>query len=219
MLLRMTKPVATALALTLGLSLAACSSPSENRSLDSIRQPVVERSNYMLDLYASSGGGLAISEQRRLDAWFEAMGARYGDRISVDDPLTNPSTKEDVAEIAARYGLLISDGAPATQGLIDPGKVRIVITRSRASVPGCTNWEGRSSTNFNNATHDGFGCAVNGNLAAMVADPEHLVQGATSTGETLMMTSTKAIETYRGKAPTGTRDLSSTSSASGVGGQ
>lgn len=219
MLIRMTKPVATALALTLGLSLAACSSPSENRSLDSIRQPVVERSNYMLDLYASSGGGLAISEQRRLDAWFEAMGTRYGDRISVDDPLTSMATKEDVAEIAARYGLLISDGAPATQGLIDPGKVRIVITRARAHVPGCPNWEGRGGYNYENATSDGFGCAVNSNLAAMVADPEHLVQGATSTGETLMMTSNKAIETYRSKAPTGAGGLNTTSSASGVGGQ
>ena len=217
--IRMTRPVATALALTLGLSLAACSSPSENRSLDSIRQPVVERSNYMLDLNASSGGGLGISEQRRLAAWFEAMDVRYGDRISVDDPLASPATTAGVAEIAARYGLLISDGAPTTEGFVDAGKVRVVITRARATVPGCTNWEGKGAYNFNNATNDGFGCAVNGNLAAMVADPEHLIQGATGSGETLVMTSTKAIETYRNKAPTGAGALSNTSSTSGVGGQ
>jgi len=173
----------------------------------------------MLDLNSSSGGGLGISEQRRLNAWFQAIDVRYGDRISVDDPLASPATKDGVAEIAARYGLLISDGAPTTQGLVDPGKVRVVITRSKASVPGCTNWEGKGAYNYNNATSDGFGCAVNGNLAAMVANPEHLIQGATATDETLVMTSTKAIETYRNKAPTGAAGLSSNSSSSGVGGQ
>lgn len=202
MLIRMTKPAAAALALSLGLSLAACSNPSQNRSLESIRQPVVERSNYTLEVNTGSGG-LTVSEQSRLNAWFEAMEVRYGDRISIDDPLASAATKDAVAEIAARYGLLLSPGSPVTQGIIEPGKARVVITRSRAHVPGCPDWSDRGGYNYTNATHSDFGCAVNSNLAAMVADPEHLVRGATGTGETVIMTSNKAIETFRNRTPSG----------------
>ncbi len=174
-------------------------------------------SNYSLDVDANSGG-LSISEQRRLNDWFAAMDVGYGDRISIDDPLASPATKEKVAEIAARYGLLVSEGAPVTTGLVNPGKARVVVTRSRATVPGCPDWEGRAAYNYNNGTNDGFGCAVNGNLAAMVADPEHLIHGASGTGETVIMTSNKAIDSYRKQAPTGTGGLKETSSATSAGG-
>jgi len=213
--IRMTRSAATALALTLGLSLAACAGPTENRTLDSVHQPVVQRSNFQLDLTASSGGGLPISEQRRLSAWFEAMDVRYGDRISIEDPLSNVATRDGVSAIAGRHGLLVSDTAPTTAGLIEPGKVRVVITRSTASVPSCPNWDDTSAHNFSNATSNNFGCAVNSNLAAMVADPEHLVQGAKGNGETLIMTSNKAIETYRNKAPTGAGALTQNATGGG----
>jgi pilus assembly protein CpaD len=217
MLIRMTKPAAAAIALTLGLSLAGCAGqPSANRSLDSIKQPVVDRSNFSLDV-DSGGGGLTIAEQRRLNDWFAAMDLGYGDRISIDDPLASPATKQTVTDIAARYGLLVSDGAPVTDGLVNPGRVRIVVTRSKASVPGCPDWEGSSSVNYSNGTSDGFGCAVNGNLAAMVADPEDLIHGRSGSGETTVMTSTKAIDSYRKQAPTGEGGLKTTSSAASAG--
>ncbi|OYX46252.1 MAG: pilus assembly protein CpaD [Sphingomonadales bacterium 32-64-22] len=216
MRIRMTKSVATALALTLGLSLSACAGEPTNRSLDSIKQPVVERSNYTFDVNAGAGG-LAISEQQRLSEWFKAMELGYGDRVSIDDPLASTATREKIAEIAARFGILVSDGAPVTEGVVTPGMARIVVTRSRASVPGCPDWGGRSTTNFNNGTNDGFGCAVNSNIAAMVADPEHLIHGAKGTGETVIMTSNKAIATYREKKPTGQGGLT-TNTTSGSGG-
>lgn len=203
MLTRMTKPAAAAIALTLGLALSACAANTENnRSLDSIKQPVVERSNFVLDVNTGSGG-LTIPEQDRLDDWFATIDLAYGDRVSIDDPLASPATQDAVAQIAGRYGILVSDGAPVTQGQLRPGTARIVVTRSTASVPGCPDWSGRSSANFSNATHDGFGCAVNGNLAAMVANPEDLIHGQAGTGETVIMTSVKAIETYRSQTPTG----------------
>ena len=43
----------------------------------------------------------------------------------------------DVAQIASRYGLLLSDEAPVTGSPVAPGTVRIVVSRTRASVPGC----------------------------------------------------------------------------------
>lgn len=212
MLNRLTKPAAAALALTLGLSLSACAGEPTNRSLDSIKQPVVDRSNYTFELDTSSGI-LPIPEQQRLNEWFAAMELRYGDRVSIDDPLASAQTRQKVAEIASRYGILISEGAPVTEGMVMPGKARVVVTRSKASVPGCPDWGDNAASNYNNGTNDGFGCAVNGNLAAMVADPEHLIHGAKGTGETVIMTSNKAIASYRSKAPTGQDGLKSNSTS------
>lgn len=218
MLFRMTKPAAAALVLTLGLSLAGCAGqPGDNRSLDSIKQPVVDRSNYTLDIDGGPGG-LSFSEQNRINEWFAAMDLGYGDRVSVDDPLASPATRQKVAEIAGRYGLLLSEGAPVTSGVATPGRARVIVTRTKASVPGCPDWGGRGSYNYNNATHDGYGCAINGNLAAMVADPEHLIHGATGASETVIMTSNKAIDSYRKQTPTGQGGLKQTSSASSAGG-
>ena len=51
--------------------------------------------------------------------------------------------------------------------------------------------------------------------AAMVADPQHLLEGATGSGETVVMSSTRAIETYRAATPTGAGGLPETSTQSG----
>jgi len=206
MTLHTRKSLAPAIALGLLASLGACSAIPTNTSLDSVHQPVVERVNYTLDL-TSGSGGLSIPEQRRLAGWFEAMGLRYGDRIAVDDPLSSPATRAAVAALAEKHGLLLADGAPVTPGYVDPGKVRVVVSRSYAHVPGCPDWGDKTSANPNNATYSGFGCAVNGNLAAMVADPEHLVRGARGTGETVVMSSNKAIGSYRKAPPTGEKGL------------
>ena len=199
-------PLAPAIALGLLASLGACSAIPTNTSLDSVNQPVVERVNYTLDL-TSGSGGLSIPEQRRLSGWFEAMDLRYGDRIAIDDPLSSTATRAAVAALAEKHGLLLAEGAPVTPGFVDPGKVRVVVSRSHAHVPNCPNWDDKTSANPNNATYSGFGCAVNGNLAGMVADPEHLIRGARGNGETVVMSSNKAIDSYRKQKPTGEKGL------------
>jgi pilus assembly protein CpaD len=215
MSIRIKRPLAAAIALSLGLSLAACGgSGSADRGLESIKQPVVERQNFTLDVNTGPGG-LSIPEQRRLVDWFDSLDLKYGDRISIDDPLGSGATEEAVAAIAGRYGLLVSDGAPVTQGFVDAGTARVVVTRSHASVPGCPDWSGRMDGNLSNSTNRGFGCAVNSNLAAMVADPEHLLHGAKGTGETVVMSSTKAIDSYREQAPTGEKGLQQQASGGG----
>lgn len=214
MTLRIKKAAGTAIALVLVAGLGACTTPagtSSNTSLNSVNQPVVQRSNYTLDLQASAGG-LMVPERARLAQWFETMDLGYGDRISIDDPMASATVREDVAAAAARYGLLLEDAAPVTVGYVDPGKVRVVVTRSTAHVPNCPNWHGNSNGNLGNQTSAGFGCAVNSNFAAMVADPQHLLEGAEGTGETTVMSSTKAIETYRETAPTGAGGLPQVSS-------
>jgi pilus assembly protein CpaD len=84
-------------------------------------------------------------------------------------------------------------------------------------MPNCPGWSATSTVQFNNATSAGFGCSVNGNLAAMVADPQHLLEGADGTGLTSVMTATKAISTYRGMEPTGANGLPVISSRGGEG--
>ena len=217
MQIRMTRPAAVALALTLGLSLAGCASSPANRSLSSTKQPVVQRTNVTLDLNAGSGG-LPIPEQKRLNDWFAALELGFGDRVSIDDPISSKATRDNVAEIAGRYGILVSDGAPVTSGQLQPGTVRVVVTRSDAFVPGCPDWEGRANFNYNNGTNSGFGCSINGNLAAMVANPEDLIHGQEGSSETVIMTSNKAIASYRNQAPTGEKGLTEVSSTSGSGG-
>ncbi|HEU4819698.1 MAG TPA: CpaD family pilus assembly protein [Qipengyuania sp.] len=190
------RAVACALALTLGLSLAGCGGMPENRSLYSVRQPVVERSTVALDV-TTSNNGLPVAEQRRVAAWFEAMDLRYGDRISVEDPLDRPETRAAVAEVAGRYGLLLTDGAPVVAGEIQPGQARVVIARSRASVPGCPDWSEKSDANLGNGISANYGCANNGNLAAMVANPEDLIKGQKGSPDTYISTSGASIKAYK----------------------
>jgi pilus assembly protein CpaD len=200
-----------ALALSLGVMLAGCGGIATNRSLNSIHQPVVERVNYTLDV-TTGPGGLSFPEQRRLAGWFEAMDLRYGDRVAIDDPLESEATRAAVQALASRHGLILGEAGPATQGYVSAGNARVIVTRAKASVPGCPNWSSGNDFNPNNATSANYGCATNSNLAVMVADPEHLVKGATGTGDTVIMSSTKAIDAYREQKPTGTAGLSRTSS-------
>ncbi len=211
--LRYRRLAATALALVVALPLGACSSSTTaNRSVESIHQPVVERNAYVFEVNTMPGGGLAISEQRRLLSWFDTLDLRYGDRISIDDPADSSATRGAVEAVAARFSIAVADPAPVLDGQISPGTARVIVNRSVASVPGCPDWSSKKDSNFENATSPGYGCAVNSNFAAMVADKDDLVRGSRGTGSTVVMTSTKAIETYRAKIPTGAavvKDVSS----------
>jgi pilus assembly protein CpaD len=214
---RLGRAPALALALTLGLGLAGCGGMPSNTSLYSTKQPVVERTNFTLDVNTSPSG-LPISEQQRLNGWFETMDLRYGDRIAIENPGQNPAVASAIRDLAGRYGLMISDVAPATAGMLQPGQARVVITRSNASVPGCPDWSANSDMNYNNGTSPNFGCGVNSNLAAMVADPQDLLEGKKGSGETVLATSNKAIATLRDAEPTGKGGLMDASATSGGGG-
>lgn len=212
--IKLSRRAGALVALPLLLTLSGCGGMPTNRSLESLHQPVVSRTNYVLDVTAGPDG-LSPSEQGRLSGWFEAMDLRYGDRVAIDDPLQSGATRSAIEGVAARYGLLVGSDAPVTPGTIAAGNVRIVLTRSSATVPGCPDWSKNSDANLLNGTSSNYGCAVNSNLAAMVADPEHLLHGASGTGETVVMTSTKAIDSYREAKPTGEKGLKESSTQSG----
>lgn len=205
--------IPTLAALTLaGLAAGGCVydgplTPQLNPSIYSVNQPVVQRSDYVLDL-ATAGSGVPQSELARLDAWFQSLALGYGDRISVDGGgrAADPATERAISGVAEGYGMLLSDGAPVTTGQIAPGSVRVIVSRTTASVPNCPQWDpetigGRISTAPN------YGCATNTNMAAMVADPNDLVVGRTGDPSVDAATASKAIRSYRTKLPTGTGAL------------
>ena len=206
-----------ALALTLGLGLAGCGGMPSNTALYSTKVPVVERTNMTLDVTTTTAG-LPISEQQRLNGWFETMDLRYGDRIAIENPSQNPAVTNAIRDLAARFGLMLSETAPVTAGFVQPGQARVVITRTSATVPGCPDWSAKSDMNYSSGLSPNYGCAINSNLAAMVADPQDLLEGKKGASETVIATSNKAISTYREMEPTGKSGLKDAGTAAGGGG-
>ena len=197
------------------LTLSGCGNMASNQSLESVHQPVVSRNNYTLDLNAS-GGSLPAQEQRRLAEWFQAMDLGYGDRVSIDDPAgRNVVVKSAIEAAASRHGLLVNEIAPVTTGEIAPGTIRVVVTRSTAEVPGCPDWKGKLEMNYRNATSTNYGCAMNGNIAAMVANKEDLVRGEPGSATTSTQRSDSAIKQHREAPPTGVNGLKQSSTQQG----
>ncbi len=177
----------------------------ESRGLESVNVPVVTRADYAFDAIAPDGS-LAPSEQARLDAWFRGLDLGYGDRIFVDGVYAD-AARSDVARVAGRFGMMVTGGSPISPGMVAPGAVRVVVSRTRASVPNCPNWREESQPNFANHSMSNYGCGVNANLAAMIADPNDLVWGREGTGVGDADTSSRAIRSYRNAKPTGEAGL------------
>lgn len=192
------------LILAAATALAGCVSTDPTlpiRGVEPLNVPVVSRSDYVFDA-AAPDGSLGATERARLDGWFAGLDLGYGDSIYVDGGYAD-GARADVARVAGRYGLLLSDGAPVTAGPVAPGTVRVVVSRTRASVPNCPNWGQPSERTLDNGQMSNFGCSVNSNLAAMVANPEDLVHGREGGSVVDSRTGTKAVDSYRKKAPTG----------------
>lgn len=196
------------LLIALGSALAGCNTAMPDlpsKGVASVNVPVVTSADYVFDA-AAPGGALAPGEGDRLNGWFQGLGLGYGDTVYVDGGYA-PAARSQVAAIAGRYGMLVSPGAPVTAGMVQAGSVRVVVARRRAVVPGCPNWSQQSQPDWDNKTMSNFGCAVNSNFAAMVANPEDLLHGREGAPVTDARAATRAIEMYRSKAPTGQGEL------------
>jgi pilus assembly protein CpaD len=186
------------------------------RGASAVNVPVIEYTNYAFDV-AAPGGNIPASEEGRLDAWFATLDLGYGDSVYVDSAAYG--ARDDVARIAGRYGLLLSQGAPVTQGSVPSNSVRVVVSRARASVPNCPNWSEDSTPTWNNRQSPNYGCAVNSNLAAMVANPEDLIRGRSGASTVDNRTSTRAVQSYRDATPTGQDGLQDISTGGASGGK
>ena len=205
-----------ALLLIAGATLAGCATKPydlADRGVESVNVPVVTTSDYMFDA-AAPAGMLAPAEKARLDSWFRGLDLGYGDLIYVDAPGAD-SARYEVAQVAGNFGMMVQAGTPVTAGAVNPGSVRVIVTRTRASVPGCPNWSVASQPNYNNRSMSNYGCSVNANLAAMVANPGDLVHGREGTVLVDPNTGTRAVDLYRTTPPTGAKGLQSVTTQGG----
>lgn len=194
--------------LLLASAVGACQTNAPDqpaRGVSAVNVPVVTRADYAFDL-AAPDGALSQSEAARLDAWFRGLELGYGDTIYVDGPYAY-GARDDVARVAGNYGLMVAAGAPMSAGAVPPGMVRVVVARTRATVPNCPNWARPSQPSFDHMSMPNYGCGVNGALAAMVANPQDLVHGREGSGVGDNRTAVKAVDSYRKAAPTGQEGL------------
>ena len=205
------------LALGTTIAVAGCSG-TVNRSVESVHQPVVSRSAYAFDI-ATGPAGLAPGERARLAGWPETMHLRYGDEIGVDDAgAGDDAVRGDIAAEAARVGLLLADAVPPTPGALAPGTVRVVVSRMTARVPGCPDNSRTYQPDYQAQTSSDFGCAINSNLAAMVARPGDMVLGRGNADTTDTMVNTKAVGALRRATPSGNGGQVTNSTGSAGGG-
>ena len=204
----MKRPLPAFALIACGLSLAACG--PVNRRLDSVNQPVVTRTDYAFDVRANADG-LGSGESERLAGWFDSLHLGYGDHVAVDDPAGSAATRDAVARIAARYGLTLAAAPPIVGTAAEPGSAQVIVSRSTAAVENCPNWSRRAQPEFAASTMSNYGCAVNGNLAAMIADPQDLIEGRSGDAGTDARTAAKAVRVFRDAEPTGrdTRQIGS----------
>jgi pilus assembly protein CpaD len=192
--------------IALASSLAACNTPDlADKGVAAVNVPVVTSADYVFDA-AAPDGALAPGEADRLNGWFQGLGIGYGDAIYVDGGYAD-AARGQVAAIAGQYGMMVSAGAPVTTGAMQPGTVRVVVSRRRAEVPHCPNWSLPSQPNYDNRNMSNFGCGVNTNIAAMVANPEDLIHGREGLGVGDVNTGAKAVLFYRSAPPSGAQGL------------
>lgn len=194
-------------ALSLALLAAPAQAGKREHGLEPAHQPVVERTDFVFDVPGSGNGELDKADERRLAAWFDALGLRFGDHVSFSGANSLVGVRDSVNDIVARYGLLTEGAAPVTAGDPPAGSLRVVVSRSKASVPGCPNWGDRSQADLVGAQGSNYGCAMASNMAAMIADPQDLVQGRTTNTDLRTATGSRAIQTYQSKEPTGAGGL------------
>jgi pilus assembly protein CpaD len=202
------------LALTVpALLLAGCG--TRNTGIESVHQPVVQRSDYSFDL-ATGVDGLAPGEAQRLAGWMASLQLGYGDRVAIDGGATGDAeVRDDIAGEAARFGLLVSDEAPVGDAPVAPGTARVIVSRMTASVPGCPDHSRVSGLDLEGHTSSNYGCAINSNLAAMVANPSDLVRGQEGAASSDPAVAYKAIDTLRRAPTTGAGGVPQTSTKAG----
>lgn len=204
-------PLKLALLGCAALTLGACNSATTtyNRGMESVHQPVVQYTSFAYDVRAGSGSELSPYEAQRLEGWLRSIGLGYGDHVAVatESGYYGAGVRDGIANVVARHGLLIEEDDTAQAGGVPEGAVRLIVRRATASVPGCPDWSHKAEADGVGGTSSNFGCATNSNFAAMVANPEDLVRGQMSESDLRTATSTRAIQTYRDKEPTGAGDL------------
>lgn len=194
-------------------TLAACG--PVNRSSESVHIPVVTRTTLVYDIPVGSGP-LSAAQAQALDDYLGGIRLRYGDRVQLSDPSAYRAAERRaaVAEVVADRGLLL-EPASASAEAAPAGTIRLTVLRSKADVPECPDWSRVSQPEVASSTASNFGCATNANLAAMVADPNDLLEGK-GDGAPDSTNAARAIRTYRQAKVTGDATIRNTVNNTGA---
>jgi pilus assembly protein CpaD len=181
--------------LALGLALGGCNT---DRALSGDPFPVDVRDRHpiefaerprALDVYVGSGHGRLTTTQRaQVAAFANAWRRESTGRLAIDVPASGRG--DAAARHAAREisGVLAAMGVPHSAidrrqspaaGPAGSQPVRLAYLRVRPVTGPCGVWLDNIGPSFHTAENDPFwnhGCATQRNLAAMVANPEDLVQ-------------------------------------------
>lgn len=212
------KDVLRAASLLAVLAAGSCASPNNTGNLmddPAVNHPIeVAPSFHALRVnFSNSNVGLMPDDSARFDA-FVADYIQHGNgAISVSAPAGRD------ASVAIEYfgERLAAEGVPRERILVGvkdspDGKVEIGYIGYQAQANGCGDWSANLSFTLDNQVSPNFGCAVQNNIAAMVADPRDLIAPRTmSAGDAARRA--HVYSAYRDGKPTGAEHSSEQSGA------
>lgn len=184
------------------LALAGCAGGTYNPTVSTQKVATITTSQLAYDVRFGPDNALTEAQAKALADYLAAIRVGYADQISVDDPRSHGRAERRAAivAVAAKFGLLVEETGPLTPAMLKPGVTRIVINRSHAEVRNCPDWSRPSHPETEFSTMSNYGCAVQGNLAAMTADPTDLLAGKPYSGSD-GNTTAKAITNFRAAPP------------------
>lgn len=148
-----------------------------------------------------SAGTLPSEEVAALDAFAAQNELGYGDTVSIDfGDEDNPGVREAVYNVLEQRGIPLASEAPLFGPIPTAGTGTVFVERYVAVPPPCPNRTQNFSANFENVNSQNFGCSNRTNLALMIADPRHLVDGEDG-GEPSGEWAAKVIRLHRSYEP------------------
>ena len=192
----------------LATALAGCSHvpyDEPSRGVAAVNVPVLTRADYVFDA-AAPDGSLSPAESARLDGWFRSLDLGYGDSIYVDGAYAG-AARDDVAQVAGRYGLLVSDGAPVTAGAVQPGTVRVVVSRDARHGAELPQLERAVAAQFRQSQHVQLRLRGEQQSGRDGRQPRRPDPRPRRQRRRRPATATKAVQSYRNAAPTGQQGL------------
>jgi len=179
--------------LMLGLVLAGCGTtapPGPQGPVDLGDYQAAPRDLVQVESYSDShpvrlghGSSIGKPERDRLTAYIADVGKNRPESLRV--VLRGPATPAQLRQVG---DLLVADGVDPRHIKADRrpaprtprGTIIVAVERAIAVLPDCPGWINHVSAPEDNLTNPNFGCSDVTNFAAMVGDPHHLRQGASS---------------------------------------
>lgn len=183
--MNLTRPLALSLVLG-GVALAGCVSPSAGGQGP---EPILPTARYSLQVepgldriaLAVHADGLSANQHSHLRGLVERFAASGAPALVIEAPAGADTTASQMAwsTRSALEGLGVPGSMIRVVGYAGPdarSPVLVGFETVRAVVPQCGVEWGNLSRNLDNRSTANFGCAVNANLAAQIANPRDIVE-------------------------------------------